>query len=90
MNRTTVLLVAFATVFTTVLSAPASADITFENENFKIVIADDASWKSITDKFTGRQLCPTNDKKPFAAIYDQQSKYHPANSIRRNGRYVLV
>lgn len=65
------------------------ADVVFESKNIKIVIGDDARWKSVIDKNTGKELCASNVDLPFAEIIAKDGII-PASSLRKIGQNIQL
>ena len=84
------------------LSAGA-ADLTFENESFKLVVGEDAVAKSLVVKATGEEalrpdstvpLFSSTQTRPFnnevKLIWPSKRTVYPANRIRREGDRLFV
>jgi hypothetical protein len=56
----------------------SAAEITFENARLKAVLGDDAAWRSVVSKATGREFCPPGRRAPMAAVH-LGSRFHPAD-----------
>ncbi|NQT51150.1 hypothetical protein HQ576_03830, partial [bacterium] len=85
MLRTTL---ALATAFI-LATAACAADIAFENRRVRVVLGDDAVWRSIVAKDTGRNLCPKAAKVPFATAR-VAGKTHQANRATLDGDRLTV
>jgi hypothetical protein len=68
-KETSNILLAIATVL--LLATFAFADITFENQNYKVTISDNAQFTSVFDKASKRELCPAKNNVPFALLEDK-------------------
>jgi hypothetical protein len=58
---------ALATVLTAILCSSASAEITLENARARVVLGDDATWRSVADKASGKDFVALPGKIRFAA-----------------------
>ena len=81
----------------------AKADITFENDNFKFILGDDAKAKSLVIKKTGEEMLAKDENVSFFAItqarpfnneikleYPNKRTTYPAKSVRREGDKLIV
>jgi hypothetical protein len=58
---------ALATVLTAIICGSASAEITLENARVRVVLGDDATWRSVVDKASGKDFIALRGKIRFAA-----------------------
>lgn len=70
-------------------TAALPAEIVFENARFRAVLGDDAVWRSLVDKATGKDYCAADRKVTFAEgrIDD---KTHAANRAAIAGERLTV
>ena len=67
----------------------SAADIAIENDRMKLVIGEDAVWKSIVDKKTGRELCYTG--KPIPILDGRiNEKGDRAGSVSKDGDLLKI
>lgn len=82
---------------------PCSGDVVLENENCRLVIGADAKPKSLTVKPSGEELLDASEglplfsvtqDRPFSneikLVFPNQQTTYQANSVRREGEYLIV
>ena len=81
----------------------AFGDIAFENRNFRFVLGDDATAKSLVVKATGEEMLVPGERMPFCAVtqprpfnnelklaYPNKRTTYQANRVRRDGGKLIV
>ena len=80
----------------------SAADITIENESFRLAVGDDACVKSLVVKTTGEECADLSQKTPLLTVtqdrpFDNELKLihphkrttYPANSVRKDGDLLV-
>ncbi|MBQ3342343.1 MAG: hypothetical protein IJG84_10640 [Kiritimatiellae bacterium] len=91
-----------AALFAICALAAAAADISLENQDFRLVLGDDACAKSLVVKATGEECVDASCKLPFLSVtqdrpFDNELKLihpnkrvvYPATTLRREGDMLL-
>jgi hypothetical protein len=73
-----------AVLVASVFSLVANADVTFENDNFEMVLSDQGFWKSLFDKNSNSELCPQNKNVPFTHV----GSNHPPVTLTQKGDLI--
>ena len=67
----------------------ATAEIAWENLRLRVVLGDDAAWRSVTDKQSGKQYCAAEKRVRLAAVQAGGKHCEAASASLQDKRLVV-
>jgi hypothetical protein len=88
-SPSTIVAIAIAMPAGAVLAGSAAADVVFENARFRATLGQDAVWRSLVDKATGKDYCAADKRVTFACAR-VEGKTRPADRASLAGGRLTV